>query len=413
MTKDEFIQKNSKVLIDNLEKTDVLRILRNLCIEKENQIELNNSNILYEMLEILKNEEIENETQNLILQVFGNSIQNCDENKNFFIKNENELLNILSKILQKTKKRSSISIISMFLYNLKFNFQNNHHILNEFLDKLYNKKKQSDTATKFICLIFEENLKENLNDYFEYLRKGNHFERVVNLLEILDEYLKKFDPEYENEKTNDFENFFKICFETIEYFYRDDKLYKFIEFECLFITLEFLSNLSTFHLKNEKLKKNLILNLLKIIKFSDQKINLSGEDQKNLNRNILKSTNLLIEKDEENKDNTFMYYGYKTNLIRSLGNFSFKNKSIQNLLRQEGFIPIVLSHCSIEQDNPFLKEWSIFCIRNLCDENEENQKEIEKYKPIDIDPATRSLLNKMGEDIEIVDDKIKIKKVDL
>jgi hypothetical protein len=48
----------------------------------------------------------------------------------------------------------------------------------------------------------------------------------------------------------------------------------------------------------------------------------------------------------------------------------------------------------------------------LTEGNEENQKEIEKYKPVDIDPATKSILKKMGRDVELVDDKLKIKKVD-
>jgi hypothetical protein len=59
-----------------------------------------------------------------------------------------------------------------------------------------------------------------------------------------------------------------------------------------------------------------------------------------------------------------------------------------------------------------IKEWSVFCIRNLTEGNEENQKEIEKFKPVDIDPATKSILKKMGRDVELVDDKLKIKKVD-
>ena len=97
---------------------------------------------------IIKEEEKEEEEiQILILQIFGNSILDCIENQNFFIKREEELLNLFLNKLKKTKKRSSILIISNILFQLKFNFKNNFEILNQLLDKLYNKNKKFDSTT--------------------------------------------------------------------------------------------------------------------------------------------------------------------------------------------------------------------------------------------------------------------------
>ena len=41
------------------------------------------------------------------------------------------------------------------------------------------------------------------------------------------------------------------------------------------------------------------------------------------------------------------------------------------------YIPV----CSLVQRNPFGKEWAVLAIRNLCDNNLENQAEIAKLQP--------------------------------
>uniref|UniRef100_A0A0K8T3G0 Ataxin-10 n=1 Tax=Lygus hesperus TaxID=30085 RepID=A0A0K8T3G0_LYGHE len=67
------------------------------------------------------------------------------------------------------------------------------------------------------------------------------------------------------------------------------------------------------------------------------------------------------------------FFGVKGNLIRLLGNLSYKHKRNQDQIREAGCIPIFLDSCKLDGENPFIKEWSILTIRNVCDGNPENQ----------------------------------------
>ena len=67
--------------------------------------------------------------------------------------------------------------------------------------------------------------------------------------------------------------------------------------------------------------------------------------------------------------------GRKAQLIRLLGNLCHRCRSAQDEVRkEEGGLVLVLNHCNVDSSNPFLREWALFCIRNLCEGNEENQR---------------------------------------
>jgi hypothetical protein len=147
LTKEKFIQKNKSLLSQNLKEKDVLRILRNLCVEEENQIELKEQNILKNLVDLLMEEELTEEI--LIFQVIGNSILNCKENQ-IYLK-ELKFYDFTLKKIQ-SSKRVLLSIITMILSNSRevFNFQNDFDSLDFLIDQLYNKKKESDSATKWM-----------------------------------------------------------------------------------------------------------------------------------------------------------------------------------------------------------------------------------------------------------------------
>lgn len=67
-------------------------------------------------------------------------------------------------------------------------------------------------------------------------------------------------------------------------------------------------------------------------------------------------------------------YLLKTKLMRILTNLTYRNKRNQDLAREMGFLTTVLDSTVLDAKNPLLKEWSIVCIRNLCERNEENQR---------------------------------------
>ncbi|KAF6214212.1 hypothetical protein GE061_008951 [Apolygus lucorum] len=93
--------------------------------------------------------------------------------------------------------------------------------------------------------------------------------------------------------------------------------------------------------------------------------------KKNWKESLKEAVDVLKNKNSEMTNKPF--FGVKGNLIRLLGNLAFRNKRNQDLVREAGCIPIILDSCKLDGDNPFIKEWSILTIRNLCDGNPENQ----------------------------------------
>lgn len=53
----------------------------------------------------------------------------------------------------------------------------------------------------------------------------------------------------------------------------------------------------------------------------------------------------------------------------------------QDLLRESGGFAAVLSRCGTDLHNPLVREWAILCVRNACENNQENQKFIEELQP--------------------------------
>ncbi|XP_064633192.1 ataxin-10-like [Lineus longissimus] len=66
-------------------------------------------------------------------------------------------------------------------------------------------------------------------------------------------------------------------------------------------------------------------------------------------------------------------YGLKRDLIRLIGNMVHRNKRNQDQVRELGGIPLILDHTNIDGRNPFILQWAIFTIRNLCEDNRDNQ----------------------------------------
>ena len=56
---------------------------------------------------------------------------------------------------------------------------------------------------------------------------------------------------------------------------------------------------------------------------------------------------------------------------------------------------ILLDHCNIQDEYPFVKECSIFAIRNLTDGHMKNQEIISKLEPIGLTESSQSLLKEI------------------
>ncbi|KAG2779947.1 hypothetical protein Pcac1_g9758 [Phytophthora cactorum] len=87
-------------------------------------------------------------------------------------------------------------------------------------------------------------------------------------------------------------------------------------------------------------------------------------------------------------------FGYRSGLIRVIGNLSFRDTDHQDLVREEGYLPLFLNHCNIDETNPMIREWSLVALRNLCEGNEANQSYINALRPQGMDAASTAALEK-------------------
>ncbi|KAF8772738.1 hypothetical protein HU200_005441 [Digitaria exilis] len=70
------------------------------------------------------------------------------------------------------------------------------------------------------------------------------------------------------------------------------------------------------------------------------------------------------------------YIGYRRDLVAVIANCLHGRKKVQDEIRQLGGVLLLLQQCVIDEDNPYLREWGLLAVKNLLQENEENQKEV-------------------------------------
>ncbi|XP_014247078.1 ataxin-10 [Cimex lectularius] len=77
-------------------------------------------------------------------------------------------------------------------------------------------------------------------------------------------------------------------------------------------------------------------------------------------------------------------FNFKGNLIRLIGNLAYKNKEVQDMCRELEALHVILDCCTIDPKNPFIREWSIFAIKCICEENLHNQELISGISQINV-----------------------------
>ncbi|XP_072027501.1 ataxin-10-like [Amphiura filiformis] len=103
-----------------------------------------------------------------------------------------------------------------------------------------------------------------------------------------------------------------------------------------------------------------------------------------------------------NHEETSPVYGLKRDLVRLIGNMCYKHKPNQHKVRELQGIPLILEHCKIHDQNPFISQWAILTIRNLCADNQENQAFIAGMTTQGAAPST-DFLREMGVEVEMRD----------
>lgn len=81
-------------------------------------------------------------------------------------------------------------------------------------------------------------------------------------------------------------------------------------------------------------------------------------------------------KEVEDFPKTDVYIGYRRDVLAVIANASFRNFSIQEEVREKGGLLLVLQQCMPDSQNPFLREWGLWAIRNLLEGNSKSQSEL-------------------------------------
>nr|XP_023019083.1 ataxin-10 [Leptinotarsa decemlineata] len=136
-------------------------------------------------------------------------------------------------------------------------------------------------------------------------------------------------------------------------------------------SLEILSSLSS---KEEYLKK-LQTNKDVLVNAGALLINIHRLGKVS-NNSFTPIQKIFVNGSENSELNIDPVFGFKTDLVRLIGNMCWKNFELQNLARTAEIIPVILDSCNIDAKNPFIMQWCILAIRNLCENNIENQKVI-------------------------------------
>lgn len=77
------------------------------------------------------------------------------------------------------------------------------------------------------------------------------------------------------------------------------------------------------------------------------------------------------------------YIGYRTDIVAALSNMCFRRPYCQEEVLALGGVDMVLSNCQVEGANPLLREWSLVCIRNLCEQSESVRQHIASLQLLD------------------------------
>eukprot|EP00127_Corallochytrium_limacisporum_P002330 Clim_evm118s109 gene=Clim_evmTU118s109 len=94
--------------------------------------------------------------------------------------------------------------------------------------------------------------------------------------------------------------------------------------------------------------------------------------------------------------------GLKTAVMRALANLVYNSPYAQEVMRESGALRAALNHCVHDERNPYLREWSIFAIRNAIVHNNENQEIIRQMERNQEVPM--EVLDGAGFEVDILDD---------
>lgn len=97
----------------------------------------------------------------------------------------------------------------------------------------------------------------------------------------------------------------------------------------------------------------------------------------------------------------------KTTIIPLLSILVAQNEWAQTYCRTDGGLLAILEACTVDENNPFVREKAIVCVRYLLQDNQENQEFVAKLEAKKV--VNPEVLEKAGYEAEIIDGQISVK----
>ncbi|KAK9370002.1 spinocerebellar ataxia type 10 protein domain-containing protein [Lipomyces kononenkoae] len=119
-------------------------------------------------------------------------------------------------------------------------------------------------------------------------------------------------------------------------------------------------------------------------------------------RRTLKSGN------PDDESPSYEFPSLKQKLVGILGILVHDNRKVQDQIRECGGLPVILAHCNIDDNNPFIREYAVLCIKGLLDNNDENQAFVASLEAKE--PVTTEALEEAGYETQIINGKVSLKR---
>ncbi|XP_069142657.1 ataxin-10-like [Argopecten irradians] len=98
-------------------------------------------------------------------------------------------------------------------------------------------------------------------------------------------------------------------------------------------------------------------------------------------------------------------FGLRKDLVRLIGNMCYRHRENQQRAANLNALPLILDQTNIDKKNPYITQWAILAVRNLCEDCPDNKAILAGLKKQGL-ADNSAVLKELGMDAEIRDDKI-------
>ncbi|KAL1395936.1 hypothetical protein pipiens_010877 [Culex pipiens pipiens] len=352
-----------------------LNLLKRSCALGEtfqNEI-IGKKNFLSGLKTILEDEAIPENVRINCLQLLANL---CVQNR----LNQEAILRELKDFLLKSiesnccfTNAATMIVYNAFIYKAELGMEVDE-LLEVLLTNVESNRLAQRETPEFVS-IFVEYLACESNEIVDHYEKVS-FEKRILFLRYLIEYVRQDDrrsrplhPDLFKHLLNDFKRKSDCVLKTVDS-YLDQK-----NTEEVFTLLLLMSDATCVHPYESFIRADgaLFLNLGCLLR---QLQTLGKTDRDNIFAPVQSIGEILKVKQGTSELNIEqdISYSLKSALVKALANLSYRNKKNQNLAREMDIMAAILDCANLDARNPLIKEWSILAIRNLCEDNLENQK---------------------------------------